>query len=76
MKQAEAKQALSTLIDKWAEATDQPMPPDGQHHYSFLQFWSWVENNHRPYTHFRAVPSAQYVMEMWFDREMKQAWRN
>ena len=76
MKQAEVKQALPELIDRWAEATNQPMPPDGEYHYSFPAFWSWLESNHRLYTDFRAVPDARYVMEMWFDDHMKQAWRN
>ena len=52
------------------------MPPDGKYHYSFSGFWTWVQNNHHPYTQFRAVPNARYVAEMWFDQEMKQAWRN
>jgi hypothetical protein len=76
MKKAEAEQAVSALIDKWAEATGQPMPPDGQFHYSFTSFWNWVQANHFSYTQFRAVPSARYVMEMWFDKEMRQSWRN
>ena len=67
------KQVETRLVDG---ATNQPMPPDGQYHYSFSSFWAWVENNYSSYTQFRAVPNAQYVAEMWFDREMKQAWRN
>jgi hypothetical protein len=76
MKKTEAQQALDPLIYKWANATNQPMPPDGTHHYSFSQFWTWLENNHWPYTQFRAVPNARYVMEMCFDRRMRQAWRD
>jgi hypothetical protein len=52
------------------------MPPDGKYHYSFSGFWNWLQNNHPSYTNFRAVPNARYVMEMWFDDIMKQAWRN
>jgi hypothetical protein len=76
MKKAEAEAAMDTLISKWAEATNQPMPPDGKYHYSFSSFWTWVENNHRPYTQFRAMPNERYVAEMWFDDRMRQAWRN
>jgi hypothetical protein len=76
MKKAEAQQAMEGLIDLWAEATNQPMPPDGKYHYSFSTFWSWLQSNHRPYTQFRAVPHTRYVAEIWFDRIMKQAWRN
>lgn len=76
MKKAEAEAAMDTLISKWAEATNQPMPPDGEYHYSFSSFWTWVENNHWSYTQFRAIPNARYVAEMWFDDRMRQAWRN
>jgi hypothetical protein len=76
MKKSEAEAALPELIDRWAKATNQPMPPDGKFHYSFGGFWSWVGDNHHLYTQFRAVPNARYVMEMWFDKYMKQAWRN
>jgi hypothetical protein len=76
MKNAEAKSALPTLIDGWAEATSQPMPPDGTFHYGFGDFWTWLQNNHPSYTKFKATPNARWVMEMWFDKEMKQAWRN
>jgi hypothetical protein len=76
MKNAEVRSALPTLIDRWAEATKQPMPPDGKFHYSFVGFWTWLQNNHSSYTKFRAEPNARYVMEMWFDDHMKQAWRN
>lgn len=76
MEKAEAEQATPAFIDKWVQATDQPMPPDGKYHYSFSSYWMWVENNYHTYTQFRAVPNARYVAEMWFDRIMKQAWRN
>ena len=76
MKKDEAQAAMPHLIDKWVEAAKQPWPPDGQYHYSFSSFWTWVQDNHRPYTQFRAVPDARYVAEMWFDKMTKQAWRN
>jgi hypothetical protein len=76
MKKVEAETAMPHLCEKWAKETKQLWPPDSQHHYSFISFWSWVESNHPSYTQFRAVPNARYVMEMWFDRIMKQAWRN
>jgi hypothetical protein len=76
MKKGEAETAMPTLCDKWAKEEKQPWPPNGKYHYSFSQFWSWLENHHHPYTQFRAVPDARYVAEMWFDRITKQAWRN
>lgn len=76
MKKADAERAMATLISEWAKTTNQSMPPDGQYYYSFSGFYNWVQSNHPSYTQFRAVPNARYVMEMWFDDEMKQAWRN
>jgi hypothetical protein len=76
MKKGEAETAMPTLIDKWAGADKQPWPPDGQYHYSFGTFWTWLRNHHPSYTQFRAVPNARYVTEMWFDEITKQTWRN
>ncbi|NEL20629.1 hypothetical protein G3V79_23935, partial [Escherichia coli] len=76
LKKGEAEAAMPHLLDKWVEHAKEPWPPDGLYHYSFGTFWTWLQNNHHPYTQFRAVPNARYVMEMWFDRMTKQAWRN
>jgi hypothetical protein len=76
VKKAEAESMMPHLIEKWATEASEPWPPDGKYHYSFSTFWSWLESNHRHYTQFRAVPDARYVAEIWFDRIMKQAWRN
>lgn len=72
----EAKLAMPHLVTKWAEETGEPWPADGSYHYSFGTFWTWLQNNHRLYTQFRAVPNARYVAEMWFDKITKQLWRN
>jgi len=53
MKKGEAETAMPTLCDKWAKEEKQPWPPNGKYHYSFSQFWSWLENHHHPYTQFR-----------------------
>jgi hypothetical protein len=76
MKKGEAEAAMPTLCKMWAIEAKHPWPPDGKHHYSFSSFWSWLEDCHRPYTQFRAVPDARYVAEIWFDKIMRQAWRN
>jgi|KBSSwiS6_1023812.scaffolds.fasta_scaffold203465_2 hypothetical protein len=76
MKKSEAEAAMPTLCDMWAKEAAEPWPPDSKHHYSFTSFWSWLENNHRAYTQFRAVPNARYVAEMWFDKITRQTWRN
>lgn len=77
MKKGEAEAAMHPLVEKWATEAKQPWPPpDGRYHHSFSTFWTWLQNNHHPYTQFRAVPNAQYVAEMWFDKLTKQTWRN
>jgi hypothetical protein len=76
VKKTEAQAAMPVLCEKWAKETGEPWPPDGKHHYSFSTFWSWLENNHRPYSQFKAEPDARYVADMWFEKITKQAWRN
>jgi hypothetical protein len=76
MKKGEAEAAMPTLFDKWANETGQKLPPDGDHQYSFIHFWSWLQDHYHAYTQFRAVADARNVTEMWFDRHFKQAWRN
>jgi hypothetical protein len=73
MNRTEAEKALPTLIDAWAKETNQPMPPNGQHHYSFASFYGWLQEHYPSYTIFKALPDPRYMMEMWFDRIMKQA---
>lgn len=76
MKQSDVEAAMPTVCERWANDANQPWPPDGKYHYSFSHFWSWLENHHRPYTQFRAVPNPRDVAEIWFDRIMKQGWRS
>lgn len=76
MKIGEVESAMSCLREEWAKETKEPWPPDSQYYFSFSSFWSWLENNYWPYTQFRAVPNAHFVMEAWFDKTMKQAWCN
>jgi hypothetical protein len=75
MKKDEAEQAMPTLVDAWIREAGEPADPDGKHHYSFVQFWMWLERNHSAYTRFRASPNAKYVAEMWFDEITRQTWR-
>ena len=53
MKKGEAEAAMPHLCEKWAKEADQPWPPDSIHHYSFIAFWSWLQNCRWPYTQFR-----------------------
>ena len=50
------------------------IPPEKQP--SFLEFYQWLEERHGAYLRFTARAGVQYMIEMWFDQEFKQTWRN
>lgn len=73
MKKAECETAIRHLCHEWARGLSEAELV----HPSYSWFKSWLSDNHySQYLDFRAVPSADYVAEMWFDQEFKQTWRN
>jgi hypothetical protein len=72
MKKGEAEDVMPHLVEKWADEAKEPWPPDGRHHYGLESFWTWLQNNHHPYTVSRRAQC--YVAEMWFDKITKQTW--
>ena len=76
IKKSEAVAALPHLIYEWREANDL-RAPDGQTHFSYSGFRSWADSKgYSRYFNFRSVASAEYDMEMLFDRHLRQSWRN
>jgi hypothetical protein len=76
MKKKECETAIRALSHQWREARGLP-PPDGTTQYSFSDFKTWLQEKHcSSYLDFRSVRGADGDAEDWFDREMKQAWRN
>lgn len=71
MKKAECEQTLRHLCHVWRESGLSETPVGG---LSFIQFFSWVEQNYPSYLNFRTTTSVRFDVEMWFDQEFKQAW--
>lgn len=73
MKRAEAETAIRSLCHRWASLRGIPVSPAS--HPSFADFLAWLRENHPACLSFRSTAGAEYDAEMWFDQEMKQAWR-
>jgi hypothetical protein len=74
MMKAECEAAIRQLCGQWAEFRGISKQPE--HQPSFSDFFSWVEQNYSRYLDFRITTSVRYDVEMWFDQEFKQTWRN
>ena len=73
MKKADCEKFIRALCHQWARG----LSDDELKHPSFLSFKAWLSSNgFSHYLNFRAVPSPDYVAEMWFDQELKQTGRN
>jgi hypothetical protein len=76
MTKKEAEPIIRSLCHTWREERGLPLPPS-DHHYSFSDFTSWLDSRGYSYCmNFRSTGGSQYAVEMWFDQEMKQTWRN
>lgn len=74
MPKGECEQAIRHLCHKWREERGYDNTPEGD--LSFSQFYTWIEQNYSGYLRFRTTISVRYDVEMWFDQEFKQTWRN
>jgi hypothetical protein len=74
MTKAECEKAIRSLVHDWAKLRgvnvgQAEMP-------SFSDFFGWVTDNYPRCLQFRTTTSVRYDVEMWFDQELKQTWRN
>jgi hypothetical protein len=74
MKKAECEAVIRQLCDQWAGLRGIFKQPE--HQPNFSDFYSWMEQNYPRYLDFRTTTSARYDVEMWFDQEFRQTWRN
>lgn len=74
MTKREAEKAIRHLCHKWAELRGIIIAPETAP--SFGDFIAWIRENYPDYLRFRSTTGAEYDIEMWFDQEMKQTWRN
>ena len=74
MTKAEAETAIRELSRAWAAGNGIKLPSANL--VSFSEFKSWLSaNGYSHYLRFRSTMGADYDAELWFDEEMKQAWR-
>ncbi len=75
MKKSECEPAIRSLCHDWAKAIGMHEPPIDQP--SFSAFKSWLrENGYGHFLDFRSRMGSDDEVEMWFDQEFKQTWRN
>jgi hypothetical protein len=78
MTKSECKTAILHLCGVWAKERGIVVPRDNppSFHPSFSDFYSWVKAHYPGYLRFRTTTGVEYDVEMWFDQEFKQTWRN
>lgn len=75
MKKSEAETVIRQIVGLWREEHSLP-PPDGSQNYSYAAFKNWAgEKGYGHYWRFRSAMGAEYDIELWFDDELRQAWR-
>lgn len=75
MKKADCEKAIRHLCRVWA--TERGVQIESGGHPSFLDFKAWLKDKgHGDCLNFRSVAGPDHDAEMWFDRELGQAWRN
>jgi hypothetical protein len=74
MKKSESESVIRRLCHSWA----QEHYPNGfpNNNPSFIEFHAWLSNTHPIYLTFRTATNVKDIVEMWFDQEFKQTWRN
>lgn len=74
MKKSEAEQAIRHLCSEWGRLRGVVPDPDSQP--DFYEFMSWLKANYPECLKFRSTTPVSYDVELWFDQEFKQTWRN
>ena len=74
MKKPEAETGVRYLCHQWADLRG--VTPDPSVQPNFGDFMTWMRQNYPEYLVFRSTMPVSEVVEMWFDDEFKQTWRN
>jgi hypothetical protein len=73
MKKDQAKAEIIALMSVW-QRKEFPNTPRDQ--LSSSSFYSWLEANSSGHLRFRTTTGVRYDIDMWFDKEFGQSWRN
>lgn len=74
MTKSEAERGIRHLCHVWAKLLGVAVDPSVEPRFD--DFLSWVRATHGLYLKFRTTTSVTYDVQMWFDQEFKQTWRN
>jgi len=69
---SQSKQIVRQLCHEWLRE----QPEAGREHPAFTSFRTWLEARDPNVLSFRSRAGALYDAERWFDRELRQSWRN
>lgn len=74
MQKPQAEQEIRYLVSKWRQQEPQRGVSNDQLHCS--DFIRWLEDNSPAHLEFKSIPPVHDCIEMWFDQELGQSWRN
>lgn len=74
MNKDECESAIRHLCSVWSSKTG--IPQSAEQQPSFSAFYNWIEAEYPQLLRFRSRISVRNNVEMWFDDEFKQNWRN
>lgn len=74
MKKPDAEREIRALIRVWRDQEPQRGVANDKLHFS--DFFRWLKENSPGHLKFKTSTSVEYDIEMWFDDELKQRWRN
>ena len=74
MKKPDAEREIRALVWVWRQQEPQRGLEKNQLHFS--DFFRWIKDNSPGHLKFRSTVPIDYLIEMWFDDELKQRWRN
>jgi len=72
MAKPESEHIVRRLCHDWLSE----QPEAKREHPSFTDFQSWLDARYPGAFSFRSTAGPLYDAEMWFDRELRQSWRN
>ena len=74
MKKSQAEPEIRHLISVWRQQEPQQGQANADLHCS--DFIRWLRENSPGHLDFRGTMSVTDTIEMWFDQELGQTWRN
>ena len=74
MKKSDAEKMVRHLVSVWK--SQEKYKSVEQRNLPSHEFLSWLQTNHAEVMNFRSVMPVREIVELWFDQETRQTWRN